>query len=73
MVDAFPKATRIHEAARTVGQSTSDRIRAAGFDVIPNPTNKFPNHGRIIHPDGAAGFGDSNLCRLSEAFSDVKL
>ena len=73
MVDAFPSATRLHEAARTVGQSTLDRIRASGFDVIPDATKKFPNHGRIIHPDGAAGFCDSNLCRLSEAFSDVKL
>ncbi|WP_187345105.1 RHS repeat-associated core domain-containing protein [Cystobacter ferrugineus] len=73
MKDAFPNATRLHESARTVGQSTIDRIRAAGFDVIPDPTKKFPNHGRIIHPDGAAGFCDSNLCRLSEAFSDVNL
>lgn len=73
MVDALPSATCLHEAARTVGQSMLDRIRAAGFDVIPDPTKNFPKHGRSIHPDGAAGFCPSNLCRLSEAFSDVNL
>lgn len=27
-----------------------------------------PNHYRITHPDGAAGFNDGNLALLSAAF-----
>jgi hypothetical protein len=68
---AFPTATSIHEAAKTVGSSTEEKIRAAGFEVIPNPSRKLPNHHRIIHPDGAAGFTDENLKKLSEAFTET--
>jgi hypothetical protein len=56
-----------------VGSATEDGIRGAGFDVIPNPTTKFPNHHRIIHPQGVAGFIDENLARLSKTFTDIVL
>jgi hypothetical protein len=68
---AFPSATRLHEAARCGGTSCAAKIREAGFDVIPDPTKKFPNHHRIVHPDGAAGFTLENLKRLSDAFFDM--
>jgi hypothetical protein len=67
----FPAATGLHEAAKVVGSTTREMIRDAGFDVISNPTRKFPNHHRIVHPDGAAGFTDENLKKLSEAFTDT--
>jgi len=31
-------------------------LRAAGFDVIPDPSARLPTHHRLIHPDGVAGF-----------------
>jgi hypothetical protein len=68
---AYPDATGLNEAAKTVGTSTVEAIRAAGFDVIPTPSNRLPNHHRLIHPDGAAGFTDENLARLAEAFTNT--
>jgi hypothetical protein len=68
---AFPGATGLHEAAKVVGSTTTEKIRDAGFDVIPNPTKRLPNHHRLIHPDGVAGFSEENLKRLSEAFTDT--
>ena len=49
--------------------ATVEKIRATGFDVIPDPTRKFPNHGRIVHPDGVTGFTDENLRGLAAVFS----
>jgi hypothetical protein len=69
--EAFPAADRLHEAARVVGSTTVDNIRSAGFDVMPNPTRKLPNHYRLIHPEGARGFNDANLTRLSAVFTDT--
>lgn len=68
--EAFPQATELQEAAKVVGSTSAQKIRAAGFDVIPDPSKKLPNHQCLIHPDGAAGFSDENLKRLSEAFTD---
>jgi hypothetical protein len=68
--EAFPNATRLQELATTVGSATEEAIRGAGFDVIPDPTAKFPNHHRLIHPEGVAGFSDENLSQLSLAFTD---
>lgn len=68
---AYPDATGLHEAAKTVGSSTTEAIRKAGFDVIPTPSKRLPNHHRIVHPDGAAGFTDENLKRLAEAFTNT--
>ena len=55
---AFPKASGLKRAAGTVVLGTAESIRVAGFDVISDPTNKFPNHARIIHLDGRDGFSD---------------
>ncbi|HJT78059.1 MAG TPA: hypothetical protein VJ739_12720 [Gemmataceae bacterium] len=51
-----------------VGTTTAGQIREAGFDVIMNPTRRFPQHARLIHPAGAAGFTQENLQRLAERF-----
>jgi hypothetical protein len=69
--EAFPAADGLHEAAQVIGSTTADKIRSAGFDVIPNPTRKLPNHYRLIHPDGVAGFNDENLARLSAVFTET--
>jgi hypothetical protein len=69
--EAFPHAIDLHEIAKVVGLTSAEKIRSAGFDVIPNPTRKLPNHHRMIHPDGAAGFSDENLQRLSKVFTDT--
>lgn len=71
MQAAFPAADKLHEAAQVVGSTTVDEIRRAGFDVIPNPTKKLPNHYRLIHPEGIAGFTDVNLARLAAVFTDT--
>ncbi len=68
---AFPKAAGLHEAAKTIGTTSDSLIRSAGFGVIANPTKKLPNHHRIIHPEGAAGFTDENLARLAQVFSNT--
>jgi hypothetical protein len=66
---AFPQARALHQAAATVGSTTEELIRGAGFDIIYVPSVTLPNHYRIIHPDGAAGFNDLNLARLSQVFT----
>ncbi|HEX3314142.1 MAG TPA: hypothetical protein VHR72_04580 [Gemmataceae bacterium] len=60
-----PKGTTV------VGSSTVGEIRKAGFDVIMDPTPRFPQHARLIHPDGVAGFTAENLERLAERFHDT--
>jgi hypothetical protein len=73
MRQAFPdpvKFARLHKLADAVGSATVTAIRAAGFEVIADPSTKFANHARITHPDGVAGFSDANLERLSKAFQD---
>jgi hypothetical protein len=71
MREAFPAADGLHEAAQVIGSTTVDNIRGAGFDIMPNPTKKLPNHYRLIHPDGVAGFNDENLARLSAVFTET--
>jgi hypothetical protein len=68
---AYPAATGLHDAAKTVGSSTLEAIRSVGFDVMAQPTRRLPSHHRIIHPNGAAGFADANLARLSQVFTDT--
>ena len=34
----------------------------------PHGLHALPNHHRIIHPEGVAGFNDENLARLAEVF-----
>lgn len=71
MRNAFPKATGLLNATDTVASGTANTVRGAGFDVIEDPTNKFSNHARIIHPGGADGFSDENLERLSKALGGI--
>jgi hypothetical protein len=71
MREAFPAADGLHEAAQVIGSTTADKIRSAGFDVIPNPTRKLLNHYRHIHPDGVTGFNEENLVRLSVVFTET--
>jgi hypothetical protein len=67
----FGPGTRMFEASHVIGTVSLDDIRAAGFDVLPVPTGDFPNHLRLIHPDGVAGFSDANLQELSKFFVDT--
>jgi predicted pyridoxine 5'-phosphate oxidase superfamily flavin-nucleotide-binding protein len=71
MHEAFPVANALHAAAQVVASTTVDKIRQAGFDVFPNPTRKLPQHYRLIHPDGVAGFTDATLLRLSAVLSET--
>ncbi|MBD2182466.1 hypothetical protein H6S82_20485 [Planktothrix sp. FACHB-1355] len=73
MKKAFPNAAGLHEAAKVVGSTNEALIRSAGFDIMPAPTKKFPNHHRITHPNGGKGFNDENLSRLSDVFTDTRL
>ena len=67
---AYPKAKGLDEAAKTIGSSSSELIHSTGFDLIAVPTKSLPNHWRIIHPDGAAGFSDANLDALAKVFME---
>jgi hypothetical protein len=71
MRETFPAAEGLHEAAQVIGSTTVENICQAGFDVLPNPTKKLPNHYRLIHPEGVAGFHDVNLARLSAVFTET--
>jgi hypothetical protein len=62
---------RMAPAGQTmVGTTTAGKIREAGFDVIIDPTARFPQHARLIHPDGLDGFTQENLDRLAQCFED---
>lgn len=69
--EAFPDAEALNEVAKIVGSTTAEKIRSVGFDIIPNPTRRLPNHYRIIHPEGERGFTDENLKRLSRVFTNT--
>jgi hypothetical protein len=68
---AFPRARELREQSKLIASSSASAIRLSGFDVVSQPTKSLPNHCRITHPLGAAGFNDVNLARLAEAFIDV--
>jgi hypothetical protein len=68
---AFPGSRKWRETAQTVGTTTAAAIREAGFDVVPDPTTRFPNHARLIHPQGVAGFTDEHLVTLAATFRDA--
>ena len=72
MRHAFPKSKKWREASKTVGTTTAAALRRAGFEVVTDPTERFPNHARLIHPDNAAGFNEINLKRLAETFQDTQ-
>ena len=68
MRTGFPRARGLHEQAKTIGTTSEEAIRGAGFDIIPTPSTALPSHHRIIHPDGVAGFNDDELAKLAEVF-----
>jgi hypothetical protein len=71
---AFPdpeKFARIRQQAQTVGSAIAAQIRRAGFEVAPDPSPKFPNHARLTHPAGVAGFIDEYLEALAAVFQDT--
>jgi hypothetical protein len=74
MRQAFPdpvKFARLHQLAEVVGSATVGAILQTGFTLFPDPSAKFPNHARIAHPGGVAGFSDTNLQQLSKVFQDI--
>lgn len=71
MREAYPEATGLHETARAIGSATLAAVREAGFEVLPNRTRRLPNHHRLVHPAGEAGFSDENLARLTAAFTNT--
>ncbi len=73
MRQTFPTIDAIQEASHRIGSASIAAIRAVGFDVIAVPSRNLPNHYRIIHPDGAAGFTDENLARLAETFTETEV
>src|SRR5262249_42048896 len=67
---AFPdprKFARVRGQTRMVGSTTVAAIEEAGFIVFPDPSAKFPNHARLVHPDGVPGFANANLEQLARA------
>ena len=71
MRQAFPNSRKWLDAAGTVGTTTAEAVRQAGFEIVPDPTARFRSHARLIHPDGVAGFSDVNLGALARAFDDT--
>ena len=69
---AFPKSRKWQQASRTVGTATAAAIRSAGFDVLPDPTPRFPNHARLVSPAGLSGFTDEELEKLARVFQDTE-
>lgn len=67
----FPKSKKWQSAARTVASSSAAAVRQAGFELVPDPSNRFPNHARLIHPQGALGFTEANLEVLARVFHEV--
>ncbi|MCH8292498.1 hypothetical protein IH992_15505 [Candidatus Poribacteria bacterium] len=72
MRQAFPRSRKWRRTAHTVGTTAAVALRQAGFEIVPDPTTRFPNHARLIHPDGVVGFTDANLERLTQTFRDTR-
>jgi hypothetical protein len=68
---AFPGSRKWWETAHTVGTTTAAALREVGFEIVPNPTTRFPNHAHLIHPSGNAGFTDENLAALAATFRNT--
>jgi hypothetical protein len=71
MRQAFPNSRKWQGTAQTVGTTTATKVRQVGFEIVPDPTSRFPNHARIVHPEGALGFTDAHLEVLAQAFQDT--
>jgi hypothetical protein len=72
---AFPdprKFHQLHQLAQVVGSATVEAILQAGFEILLDPSPRFPNHARLIHPDGAAGFSEEGREALSEVFDNTE-
>ena len=69
MRSALPRSRKWQVKAGTVATTTVESIRHVGFDLILDPTDRFPNHVRLIHPQGIAGFSDENLAVLALMFT----
>jgi len=67
----FPRSRKWQAAAKTVGTTNAAAIRNAGFAIVPNSTDRFPNHARVIHANGVAGFTDQNLAVLAAAYKNT--
>jgi hypothetical protein len=72
MRQAFPSSRKWQQTAHTVGTATAATVRGAGFEVVRDPTSRFPNHALIIHPDGGAGFVEANLAVLASVFQETQ-
>jgi hypothetical protein len=68
---AYPRSRKWRRTAGTVATGMVAAVRQAGFDVIPDPSRHLPNHARLIHPAGAAGFSDANLAALAKVFTET--
>jgi hypothetical protein len=68
---AFPRSRKWRQSAHTVGTTIAAAIREAGFDIVPDPTARFLNHARLIHPRGVVGFTDENLQTLAATFHNI--
>ena len=64
----FGPKSSIGRLASVVGAASVADVRKAGFDLMADPTKKFPNHGRLIHPAGESGFSPENLAALAVVF-----
>lgn len=71
--EAFPDAPSLHAAARIVASATLEAIRRTGFEIVEKATRHLPNHARLTHPDGVAGFSEENRLRLSNAFQNTEV
>lgn len=54
-----------------VGSTTVGQVRAAGFDVRKNATVRFPQHARLVHPNGLTGFTTVNIQLLTQCFAET--
>ena len=68
---AFPRSRKWRQTTHTIGTTTAAAIREAGFEIVPEPTARFPNHARLVHPKGVPGFSDENLQILAAAFQNT--
>jgi hypothetical protein len=67
--------SQLWELSRTVGTAQISSLRSIGFDVIPDPSRRLPNHGRLIHQTRtAAPFEDRIWLRvLAGIFTDTSV
>lgn len=71
MRSAFPGSRKWQKTAGVIGTTTAEAIRQTGFEIVPDSTSRFPNHARLIHPEGEAGFTDERLEALARVFRDT--